>query len=207
MMALLGFVLGLVVGVAALLLNPLGSVGVLPALESPSATVKRFAAPAGRGMALDGAAFLLGSSAAPLADAANSRSRVAVMVLPAGDGSAAVLAVKVAVVSPQNSLWRARLGTLDSWVLFHPGEGSAFIAAYSNYWSVLRDRWLSGLDSGAAAEARYPLSALPPRGETVGVTGGSGAFAGMTGESREAYLPGVDGGAEAELQWSLRRSR
>jgi hypothetical protein len=132
-----------------------------------------------------------------------AKLRIGIIVLPAGDGRPAALAVKVSTLSEQNSLWRAQLGTLDYWNIFWPGEGSVFASGYSNYWPLVQDRFgamLSGSDEDGGSN--YPLSASPPTGQLTGVNGASGRYAGFIGEIREMLL--VAPSAEPGWQLSLR---
>lgn len=199
----IGLVLGLLAGGMLLLANPLALVGRLAPLPQEVAPPKAYRYEEFRGMGT-GLADLLGmgnrDSEVALKDSALAHLRIGTLVLPAGDGMPAALAVKVSAVSPQNSLWRARLGTLDYWNIAWPGEGSVFAAGYSNFWAAGRDLVLAGIRGGGpeALDDRYELSALPPVNADVGVVGATGRFAGVTGSIREALLPSA-GGAE----WTL----
>ena len=94
-----------------------------------------------------------------LAAPALANLRIGIIVLPAGDGRPAALAVKVSTLTEQNSLWRAQLGTLDYWNIFWPGEGSVFASGYSNYWPLMQDGFLAMFPGGG--EASEPgLSAI-----------------------------------------------
>jgi hypothetical protein len=199
----MGLVLGFLAGGILLLANPLALVGGLAPLPREVAPPKVYRFEDFRGM--DTAfADLLGmgnpASEAALKDSALAHLRIGTLVLPAGDGTPAALAVKVSAVSPQNSLWRARLGTLDYWNIAWPGEGSVFAAGYSNFWAASRDLVLAGVRGGGpeALDDHYELSALPPVNADVGVVGATGRFAGVTGSLREALVPSA-GGAE----WTL----
>lgn len=199
----IGLVLGFLVGALLLVANPLSLVGQLSPLPREVAPPKAYRLEDFRGMGT-GVKDLLGrgdrDSDVALKDSALVHLRIGTLVLPAGDGVPAALAVKVSAVSPQNSLWRARLGTLDYWNIAWPGEGSVFASGYSNFWALSRDLMLAGV-RGAGADAladRYELSALPPVNADVGVVGATGRFAGVTGSIREVLAP-TAGGAE----WTL----
>lgn len=197
----LAFIAGLGAGLVLVFANPLVQVGQLEPLALPTLS-KGYRAPDTRGFDLGIRPFLgAAQGAGTLEDAANRHVRVSIAVLPAGDNVPAALAVKTSVLSRQNSLWRARLGTLDYWTLYWPGEGSVFVAGYSNYWNLLRDMlWASVRGQGGQGLApEYPLSALPPRGHATGVYGASGRFSGQPGDARERLLPGRD----AEPDWFL----
>lgn len=194
----LGLVLGFLAGVALLLANPLSLVGRLEPLPAQAAPAKTYRWEGARGMGTS-VSDLLGTGDqdrdVALKDSALAFLRIGTVVLPAGDGVPAALAVKVSAVSPQNSLWRARLGTLDYWNIAWPGEGSVFASGYSNFWALSRDLALAGVRGGgvAALAGRYDLTALPPVSATVGVVGATGRFAGVTGSIREALAPAAGG--------------
>jgi hypothetical protein len=205
----LSFVAGLVAGVLLVFANPLVQVGELDELAL-STVAKRYTALDTRGFDI-GLTTFLSTSSGPraLEDPANRHVRIGMMVLPAGDGFPAALAVKVSVLSPQNSLWRARLGTLDTWNIWWPGEGSVMASGYTNYWAVLRDLvWstVRGRSDRGLAEA-YNLSALPPRGYWTGVLGTGGNFTGQPGDFRERLLPRPGDQPAWELDLRLDRGR
>lgn len=209
LLSVVAFVAGLVAGVLLVFANPLVRVGEQEALAL-STVAKRYTAPDTRGFDI-GLTSFLGTGAGPraLEDPANRHVRVSIVVLPAGDGFPAALAVKASVLSPQNSLWRARLGTLDAWNIWWPGEGSVMVSGYTNYWAVLRDLiWstVRGRSDRGLAEA-YDLSALPPAGHWTGVMGTGGRFAGQPGDLRERLLPRPGDQPAWELDLRLDRGR
>jgi hypothetical protein len=124
-------------------------------------------------------------------DPALAQVRIGIVVLPAGEGTPAALAVKVSAIDDANSLWRAQLGTDDYWSIFWPGEGSVFADAYSNYWAVARDEFFAAILGGDRdfIAPSYAVTAPPPIGAPAGVTGASGRYAGFTGEIREVLFP------------------
>ena len=195
---LAGLLLGACAGFLLLLLNPLSLVGALDPLPPGSAPAREYRPRDARG-GVDGLADLLGIGAQPtaiaLSDPALKYVRIAIVTLPATHGLPPALGVKVSTVSPQNSLWRARLGTLDHWNVFAPGEGSLFASGYSNFWSPARDAVFAAIRGGGTEDmaAEYPVSALPPAGHAAGVVGASGRYAGFTGEIRESLLPTESG--------------
>lgn len=199
----MGLILGFLAGVSLLLANPLALVGRLAPLPAETSPPKAYRPEDFRGMDI-GVGDLLGlgkrRSDIAFKDAALAHVRIGALVLPAGDGAPAALAVKVSTLSPQNSLWRARLGTLDHWNVAWPGEGSVFAAGYSNYWALTRDLVLAGVRGGGAEALadRYELSALPPVNASASVVGATGRYAGMTGSIREALVPAAGGN-----EWTL----
>ena len=203
LVGLSGLVLGVVAGVGLLLANPLAWLGGLPPLSSELAPPKAYRWDDYRGVRL-GTADLLGVGRrdpdVALASPALSLVRIGMVVLPAGDGVPAALAVKISVIAEENSLWRARLGSHDYWNIFWPGEGSAFAAGYSDYWGIVRDRFFSALGGPEPAADGYAISAPSPLGISQGVTGATGRYAGFTGEIRERLLPSASGDF---TEWAL----
>lgn len=191
---LLGLVLGVLVGAVLLLANPLAWFRGLPPLPADLAPVRAYRWDEYRGIE-GGVADLLGIGRrkpdVAFPDPALRNLRIGIVVLPAGEGAPAALAVKVAASAEENSLWRAELGTHDYWSIAWPGEGSVFAASYSNYWAVARDEFFAGLRGGGRElmDPVYPVSAPPPGADPAGVTGASGRYAGFTGEIRELLYP------------------
>jgi len=202
--AVLGVVLGFLAGGLLVLANPLSMVGRLEPLPAEVAPPKAYRWEDARGMGTSMADLLgMGGRDNPAAfrDPALAHLRIGTVVLPAGDGLPAALAVKVSTVSTQNSPWRARLGTLDYWNIAWPGEGSVFASGYSNFWTLARDLALAGIRGGGtdALAPRYDLSALPPANANLGgVVGATGRHAGATGSIREALVPAAGG-----TEWTL----
>lgn len=190
LVGILGLVLGILVGAALLLANPLAWLRGLPPLPADLAPAKAYRWDEYRGRA-GGVGDLLGiarpNRGVALTDPALAHVRIGIVVLPAGEGQPAALAVKVSAIAEENSLWRAQLGTNDYWSIFWPGEGSVFASAYSNYWAVARDGFFAGIVGGDPdlMAPSYAVTAPSPLGEPAGVTGASGRYAGFTGEIRE----------------------
>ncbi len=198
LVAVLGLALGIIAGISLLLVNPLSWLGGPTALPEDLAPPKAYRLDDFRGMEV-GALDLLGlggrKRAVALMDPALALVRVGIVVLPAGQGMPAALAVKVSTIAEANSLWRAQLGTNDVWNIMWPGDGSVFAAGYSNFWTLARDSFFAALRGGGRdllAES-YVLSAAPPQDSATGVTGAAGRYAGFTGEIREAIYPGDKG--------------
>ncbi|MEO7386248.1 MAG: hypothetical protein ABIX37_04865 [Gammaproteobacteria bacterium] len=206
--AILGLVLGVLAGIALLLLNPLTWLRGLPPLPSDLAPTKAYRWDAYRGID-GGVRDLLGMTrrnrAVALKDSALSHMRIGIVVLPAGEGAPAALAVKVSVIAGENSLWRAQLGTHDYWSIFWPGEGSVFAIGYSNYWPVARDAFFAAILPGdrSVMSPSYALSAPSRLDDPAGVTGASGRYAGFTGEIREQLYLAPPGSARSEPDWTL----
>jgi hypothetical protein len=184
--AVAGLLLGLVAGFALVLANPLVSVGVLDGVADGAGITRRYTMPDVAGLQV-GLGPLLGwgrGNEAGLADPATQGVRIGIAVLPASGTEPAALAVKVSVLSPQNSLWRARLGVLDYWSIAWPGEGSIAL--------------VSGQGRAGLAPA-YAVSALPPVDDDAGLFGSSGRYAGLRGSIRETLEPRLDGPPAWEL--------
>lgn len=205
---ILGLVLGAIAGAALLLFNPLTVSGALPSVQANLVPDKSYRMDDYRGMPPGMASLLRGGTRSgdhALAAPALANLRMGIVILPAGDGRPAALAVKVSTLAEQNSLWRAQLGTLDDWNIFWPGEGSVFASGYSNYWPLLQREFLAALGGDdVEAEAAYALSAPPPSGQLTGVSGAAGRYAGYIGEIRESLLPAAAG--DPGWQLSLKAS-
>jgi hypothetical protein len=205
LVGLAGLILGILLGVGLVLANPLAWFKGLPPLATELAPPKAYRWADSRGVSLRPADLLgLGRPRPGVAfvSPALAQVRLGIVVLPAGDGTPAALAVKVSVIAGENSLWRAQLGTHDYWNVFWPGEGSVFAAGYSNYWGAIRDEVFSAVGSpepNLLADG-YPVSAPSPLRNSTGVTGAAGRFAGFTGEIREFLYPSEDG---ENADWAL----
>ncbi len=203
LVGLLGLVFGIVVGVGLVLANPLTWFDGLPPLSAEIAPSKAYLWDDYRGVSLSVADLLGVGRRDPdvaLAGPALSLVRIGIVVLPAGEGVPAALAVKVSVIAEENSLWRAQLGSHDYWNIFWPGEGSAFATGYSNYWGMVRDKILPPIGSSDLAADGYPISAPSPLRNSEGVTGAAGRYAGFTGEIRERLYPSASG---KNTDWAL----
>jgi hypothetical protein len=193
-----GLLLGVLAGAILVLLNPLAWLRGLPPLPADLAPAKVYRWDEYRGIETGMADLLSLGRRTPgvaLMDPALANVRIGIIVLPAGEGVPAALAVKVSAVAEENSLWRAQLGTHDYWSIFWPGEGSVFATSYSNYWNVARDAFFASLRGGnwRTMAPGYAVSAPPPVPDTTGVTGASGRYAGFTGEIREMLYPAANG--------------
>lgn len=208
LVAVLGLVLGILAGAALLLLNPLAWFRGLPPLPADLAPAKAYRWEDYRGMT-GGVADLLGlgrpDREVALRDPALAHVRIGIVVLPAGEGAPAALAVKVSAIDDGNALWRAQLGTDDTWSIFWPGEGSVFADAYNNFWTVARDGFFAGILGGDRdlMAPSYPVTAPAPLGAPTGVTGASGRYAGFTGEIREILFPVPAGADRPDPDWAL----
>ena len=208
LVVVLGLLLGLLAGASAVLLNPLAWLRGLPPLSGELAPLKAYRGEAYRGIDLRAGSLLRAARQDPevtLNDPALRNVRIGIIVLPAGEGALAALAVKVSAAAESNSLWRARLGTNDYWNIYWPGEGSIFATGYSNYWTVIRDGFFAALggDFSAAGAAGYPVSAPPTAGGAAGVTGAAGRYAGFTGEIRELLYPAAGEVRGRDPDWAV----
>ncbi len=208
LVGLLGFALGMLLGCLLLVFNPLASARGLRPLPGDVAPVKAYRWEGYRGMEISVASLLglgRGDRGVALMDPALRGVRMGIIVLPAGEGASAALAVKVSTIADENSLWRAQVATNDYWNIFWPGEGSVFASGYSNFWGVLRDDFLAAaLGSDEAPEVTGRLvSALAPSGTSTGVAGASGRYAGFTGEIRELRYPGEGDAKKSEPGWGI----
>jgi hypothetical protein len=201
LLAILGFLVGLVAGVALLLANPLAALQTASPLDAQKAPAAVYRWESFRGMAGEIPDLLgLPGRAAPRAfgDPALQHTRVGTVILPAGDALPAALGVKVTTLARGNALWRAQLATRDYWCIFRPGEGSLFASATSNFWAYAGDQFRAAV-RGAGRESlamSYPLTAFAegrdPRRSSAGVIGAAGRYAGLRGEIREVLFPSAN---------------
>jgi hypothetical protein len=208
LVVLLGIALGILAGTGLVLGNPLAWFRGLPPLPEDLAPAKAYRWDNYRGIE-GGVADLLGlgrrDPGIALLDPALPNVRIGIVVLPAGNGTPAALAVKVSAIAEDNSLWRAQLGTHDYWNIFWPGEGSVFANAYSNYWAVARDAFFAGVlgGDGDLMAPSYAVTAPPPLGEPAGVTGASGRYAGFSGEIREQLYLAPQNSERLDPDWAI----
>lgn len=208
LVVILGLVLGILVGAGLVLGNPVAWFRGLPPLPADLSPYKAYRWDEYRGIE-GGVADLLGVARrnrdVALMDPALPHLRIGIVVLPAGKGTPAALAVKVAAVAEDNSLWRAELGTDDHWSIIWPGEGSVFASAYSNYWVVARDAFFASLVGGdrESMAPSYAVTAPAPAGDLGGVTGASGRYAGFTGEIRELLYLAPPGSDRPDPDWAI----
>jgi hypothetical protein len=209
LVGVLGLVLGIIVGACLVLANPLAWFGSgLPPLSAEIAPARAYRWEDYRGIEA-GAADLLGVGRQDrdiaLIDPALRHLRVGIVVLPAGEGAPAALAVKVSSIAEENSLWRAQLGTHDYWNIFWLGEGSVFAGGYSNFWDVIRDTLFAAARDGdqESMATAYPVSALSPLGNSTGVTGAAGRYARFTGELRERVFVAPPAARTKDRDWEI----
>lgn len=208
LVGVLGLVLGILVGVCLVLANPLAWFNRLPPLPAGAAPAKAYRWDDYRGIEA-GVADLLGVGRrdlkVALPDPALAHVRIGVVVLPAGEGTPAALAVKVSAIAEENAVWRAQLGTHDYWNIFWPGEGSVFASGYSNFWAVNRDAFFAAARGGDGdlMATGYPVSAPSPLSDSTGVTGAAGRYAGFTGEIRELLYPAPPDSTKKGPDWGI----
>ncbi len=116
-------------------------------------------------------------------------TRLAVNVLEDGRGDVAGIGIKFSTDSEQSELIRSEILVNSAWHIYVPGQGSLFIDQIENYWSYMREvvvpaRWSSG-DNWRGAFFRI-LTQGPFALGTARVTGGTGNFSGISGETVES---------------------
>lgn len=194
-----GLVAGLLAGLWLVFANPLVLAGRLPPAAGEASEQLRFHP--GVTIPLEGTvSSLLGLGGRGMLDSAPANRHVqgAAVIVDGNPGELPAAVVRVSVAASQNALWKARLGTLDYWLVHRPGAGSWFAAGYSNYfdvagdlaWGTIRGRGRAGLASG------YELGALPPASHGAGLFGVSGIYRGAGGDVRGRVSPEAAGGSE-----------
>ncbi len=200
----LGLLAGILAGIVVVLISPMTRPSGLPPLAPDRAPPRAYSWDDYRGIRLD-ARDLSGygsrTTGREFADPALTHVRLGIITLPGVDGGPEAIAVKVSALYAGDSLWKARLGTIDYWNIFWPGEGAVFATGYSNYWSLLRDKIWATVRGGGhrLLAAEYPVSVEPPAWKITGVTGSAGRYAGFGGDYRESLFPAATG----EPEWTL----
>lgn len=194
-----GLLAGLLAGLWLVFANPLVLAGRLPPASGEASEELRFRS--GATLPLEGTvATLFGVGGRGVLDSTpvNRNLQGVAVIVDDLQGGAPAAVVRVSVAARQNALWKARLGTLDYWLVHRPGEGSYFAAGYSNYfgvagdltWSRIRGRGRAGLASA------YELAAHPPASHGGGLIGASGVYRDASGEVRGQVSPEAAGGSE-----------
>lgn len=137
---------------------------------------------------------------AELWEPAIADTRVFVTVLDDSRGNVAGIGIKFATDSERTSLINYDILVDSSWHIYVPGQGTFFVDQVENRWSYLREvvipaRWSSG-DNWKGSFFRI-MTKGPLALGTARVTGGTGDFAGVSGEAVEALSAqaySVDGG-------------
>lgn len=193
--ALLGLVIGVVLGIALLMLNPLSLGQGTPAGLSGAVRVLAWESGGGfRGFELTPGGLIglrsTAGSAAAFTDPALRHARVEIVTLADDAGGPPALGVRLSMVSAGNSLLQARLGVETAWNLIWPGQGSALLAGSENFWTPLRDGlWSAARGRGFQPQgSRYPLPPLPELGAPA-LIAGTGSLAGAQGRFREDFVP------------------
>lgn len=115
-------------------------------------------------------------------------TRIFVTVLNDARGDQAGIGIKFLTDSEQTSLINSNILVNSAWHIYLPGEGTLFIDQIEDYWSYLREivvpaRWSSG-DAWRGQFVRI-MTQGPLALGTARVTGGTGVFAGESGEAVE----------------------
>jgi hypothetical protein len=192
LIGLLGFVVGLCLGVGLLMINPVTFLHPAPVTLAGVVRALDWQGGSGaRGYAATPAALLgFGQSSARFSDAAIRHARIDVMALSDDLGAPVALGVRLSALAAANSLIQARLGTTAHWNVVWPGQGSALLSGSENLWSPVRDGLWSAVRGRGWRPARERYLLAPIAGLGAGaVVAATGAFANTTGTFREQFLP------------------
>lgn len=193
-----GLVIGVFLGTALLLFNPI--VFAQRPAAGLSGAVRTFSWQSGggyQGLALTPAGLTTGAGSAPdgapFTDAGIRYARAEIVALGGEPGAGPALGVKLSALARSNSLLQARLGVVSAWNMHWPQRGSVLLAGSENFWAPVRDGLWSALRGRGfrPGSARYPLAPLSGLGASV-LIGGSGEYADARGSYREEFTP-VDG--------------
>lgn len=194
-MAGLGLVIGVLLGTALLMLNPVtlmqprpvGLAGAVQALgwQDAGGSTGFAMTPAGvLGVAGDR------EKGAGLALPGIRYARAEVVALAGDSGMPEALGVRLSAIADENSLMKARLGIVTSWNLVWPQRGSVLLAGSENLWTPLRDGLWSAVRGRGwnPGRERYLLAPLPEAGTGL-VVKRTGEFSGSGGAFREQFTP------------------
>jgi hypothetical protein len=188
--AVLGLLIGVALGGAALYFNPFTvRSGTAPAAGD---RVLRYSLP---GQVLKAAlgedALVAGrpSTVASLWEETIDRTAVLGLVLTDESGQPAALASRLTVTSPSTDLLLTGVVLSDYWLVTLPGQGTLFVRSDSNVWPFLKETalptWL--LDRPWRGPVEYRPTIGPNAGNTASVVGVTGAFEGKSGSAVERY--------------------
>lgn len=210
-----GVLLGMLLGAAVLLFNPVALMRpALADLASPGRVLSSSGGTSSAGFALSPRGLLgMDSGPAPAAafnDPAIRHARADVLVLTGADGAVQSLGVRLSALGRSNSLLQARLGVVTGWNVVWPGEGSLLLSGSENLWPPWRDGlWSAVRGRGFRPQDSYLLQPLPDSGPPF-VVAGTGTLAGAAGVFRERLFPADkrpgDFYGRREMQVALDRS-
>ena len=184
-LALLGFFLGALAGLALLALNPFGGGSTVSVSGERYSFVTSdiFGMPLGvtRMLNLDWLEPNKNSLQAP----GVKNSAVAATVLRDVAGAPAAFAIRLSVIDPDPNLYLGKTGHYSYWTVFWPNQGGALLTGYDSYWPQVSDALLSGVAGGGfvADDKSYPLT--EDMAEPNKLMGLSGLFVGATGSYSE----------------------
>jgi hypothetical protein len=186
-----GFVIGVIVGVALVLLNPVAmfrpAAGGLP---EPVRTLGWDSTGGFAGLPLTPGG-LLGwrDDTEAFAEPGIRFARAEVVALRDPDGVPRALGVRLSAVARQNSLLKAQVGIVTDWNVLWPGDGSVLMSGSEDFWKPLRDgSWYAARGRGFRLRDSYVLEPLPGLGMPA-VVSGSGPYARANGRYRERFIP------------------
>jgi hypothetical protein len=192
LIGVVGFLAGLLLGGALLLLNPISLLQGQPVALAGAVRTFTWANSDFTGMPLTPGGLLGLADAGPrgFGDPGIRHARAEVVVLIEGPGDPPVLGVRFSGLPPQRELIRARLGVATAWNLLWPDRGSLQLAGSENLWGPLRDgAWSAVRGRGfTPGGSRYPLPPLPGAGPPA-LIAGTGQFATVRGVFREEFSP------------------
>lgn len=177
LIAISGFLTGVLVTLVMLLNNPLTSAGLSGAAGSGAYywNVLEFAgneyAPAG----LMG--FTQGSGLQSMGAEEVALANASIMLLQDAAGQPLALATRLSSISKGGSVLYGNVGTESYTNIFWPNRGSVFLQGHENRWPLIRNR-IVGLFS-SPDQAEFAVSSRAD--SEVGIVGGSGQLIGQGG--------------------------
>jgi hypothetical protein len=188
-----GVLIGMVLGLALLLLNPVSLLRDAPdSLPDPVRTLVWDGTRGFAGFPLGPGGFLGRASDGgddAFEEAGIHHVRAGIVALADDAGIPRALGVRLAAIASRNSLLQAQLGTVTGWNILWPGEGSVLLAGSEDYWPPLRDgMWYAARGRGFQLRESYLLRPLPGTRPPTLISG-SGPFAAASGAYRERFFP------------------
>ncbi len=191
LIAVVGFFVGVLLGGALLLLNPLNLLQNQPAPLSGAVRTLTWASSGYQGMPLSLPGLLgLDDASGAFAEPGIRHARAEIVILAGESAGTPALGVRLSALPPRLSLVRAQLGVVTAWNLLWPDRGSVQLAGSENLWAPLRDgAWSAVRGRGfVPGGSRYPLPPLPESGPPL-LLAGTGEFATAKGVFREEFSP------------------
>jgi len=189
LVALIGFLSGILVTTIVLLNNPVSSAGLSGAAGANAYrwNILEFAGnsynPAGLMGFPGGGAESLGADSVALANAS-------IMLMQDENGEPVALATRLSSVTKGGDVLSGNVGTDTYTNIFWPNRGSVFMQGYENRWPLIRNKIVKMFNSSEQTE--FAVSSANQGSSEVGIVGGSGQLVGLGGRYSETLREDPD---------------